>query len=52
MKTYEFSIIASGLDPQARDFQSRFRKGGCKDARVSFQKGCIILAFASAGREL
>jgi predicted DNA-binding transcriptional regulator AlpA len=46
MKTYEFSIIASGLDPQAEDFESRFYKAGCDDATISFQKGHIIIDFA------
>ena len=46
MKTYEFSVIASGLDPQAEDFEARFYEGGCDDATVSFQKGHIILDFA------
>lgn len=46
MKTYEFSIIASGLDPQADDFESRFYDSGCDDALVSFQKGHTIIDFA------
>jgi hypothetical protein len=46
MKTYEFSVIASGLDPSAEDFESRFYDAGCDDATVSFQKGRIILDFA------
>jgi predicted DNA-binding transcriptional regulator AlpA len=46
MKTYEFSVVASGLDPAADDFESRFYEGGCDDALVSFQKGHIILDFA------
>lgn len=46
MKTYEFSIIASGLDPQADDFESRFYDAGCDDALVSFQRGHIIVDFA------
>ena len=46
MKTYEFSIIASGLDPQADDFETRFYDAGCDDATVSFQKGHIIIDFA------
>jgi hypothetical protein len=46
MKTYEFSIIASGLDPEANDFEARFFDAGCDDATVSFQKGLIILDFA------
>lgn len=46
MKTYEFSVIASGLDPRADDFEARFYDGGCDDALVSFQKGHIILDFS------
>ena len=46
MKVFEFSIIASGLDPQADDFEARFYEVGCDDATVSFQKGHIILDFA------
>ena len=46
MKTYEFSIVASGLDPTAEDFEARFYDAGCDDALVSFQKGHIILDFA------
>jgi hypothetical protein len=38
MKTYEFSIIASGLDPRAEGFDSRFYEKGCDDALVSFSK--------------
>lgn len=45
-KMYEFSIIASGLDPRAEDFESRFYGAGCDDATVSFQKGHTILDFA------
>ena len=46
MKMFEFSIIASGLDPKSSDFESRFYSAGCDDATVSFQKGHIILDFA------
>jgi predicted DNA-binding transcriptional regulator AlpA len=46
MKTFEFSIIASGLDPEAEDFETRFLKVGCDDATVAFQKGHIIIDFA------
>jgi hypothetical protein len=46
MKTFEFSIIASGLDPDAEDFESRFYDAGCDDALVAFQKGHIIVDFA------
>jgi hypothetical protein len=46
MKKYEFSIIASGLDPQAENFETRFYDAGCDDATISFQKGHIIVDFA------
>ena len=46
MKVYEFSIIASGLNPQAEDFEARFYEAGCDDALVSFQKGHTIVDFA------
>jgi transcriptional regulator with XRE-family HTH domain len=46
METYEFSIIASGLDPQAEDFETRFYNAGCDDATISFQRGHIIVDFA------
>ena len=46
MKTFEFSIIASGLDPEAEDFEARFYEKGCDDATISFQKGHIIVDFA------
>jgi hypothetical protein len=45
METFEFSIIASGLDPDAADFESRFLDAGCDDATLSFQKGHIIVDF-------
>lgn len=48
MKLYEFSIIASGLDPNAEDFDIRFYEAGCDDATIAFQKGHIIVDF---GRE-
>jgi hypothetical protein len=46
MKTFEFSIIASGLDPNSDDFESRFYDNGCDDALIAFQKGHIIADFA------
>jgi hypothetical protein len=45
MKTFEFSIIASGLDPEAEDFADRLFDAGCDDATLSFQKGHIVLDF-------
>jgi hypothetical protein len=46
MKTHEFAIVASGLDPEADDFEDRFYDAGCDDATISFQKGVIVLDFA------
>jgi hypothetical protein len=40
------SGFASGLNPEARDFEDRFFEAGCDDATISFQKGVIILEFA------
>ncbi|SDF97191.1 helix-turn-helix transcriptional regulator [Thalassobaculum litoreum] len=48
MKMYEFSVIASGLDPQADDFEARFYDNGCDDALVSFQNGHVIIDFTRA----
>lgn len=45
MKTHDFTIIASGLDPEAEDFENRFFEAGCDDATISFQKGVIIAEF-------
>jgi hypothetical protein len=52
MKMHEFSIIASGLDPRADDFETRFINAGCDDATVSFQKGHIIVDFAREAASL
>jgi|SRR5450830_1083887 predicted DNA-binding transcriptional regulator AlpA len=46
MKMHEFSIIASGLNPEAEDFETRFFNAGCDDATISFQKGHIIVDFS------
>ena len=52
MKTHEFSIIASGLNPEAEDFETRFYDAGCNDATISFQKGHIIADFAREAESL
>ena len=46
MKAHEFTIVASGLDPEADDFEDRIYEAGCDDATLSFQKGAIVLEFA------
>ena len=45
MAKFEFTVIASGLDPQADDYEARFYDGACGDATVSFQNGHTILDF-------
>jgi len=46
MKTHEFTIVASGLDPEIDGYEDRFFEAGCDDATLSFQKGVIIAEFA------
>ncbi len=45
MKTFEFTIVASGLNPEDEDFESRFYDAGCDDATISFQRGHVIVDF-------
>lgn len=52
MKTFEFSIIASGVDPEAEDFGDRFYEAGCDDALVAYQKGHVILDFAREAKSI
>lgn len=52
MPVFEFSIIATGLDPQAHDFERRFFEKGADDATVSFQRGLIILDFAREASDI
>ena len=46
MKTHEFTIVASGLDPGMEGYEDRFFEAGCDDATLSFQKGVIIAEFS------
>jgi hypothetical protein len=52
METFEFTVIATGLDPAAEDFEARFFDAGCDDAMVSFQKGHILVDFAREAETL
>ena len=52
MKTFSFTIIASGLDPNASDFEDRFFEAGCDDATIVLQKGAIILEFDREAKNL
>lgn len=46
MRIYEFSLIATGPDPEAEDFEDRFFEAGCDDATISVMRGWIVLNFA------
>ena len=50
MKTHEFTIIASGLDTEADDFENHFYGANCDDATVAVVKGKIVLEFAREAR--
>ncbi|WMT78846.1 hypothetical protein [Bradyrhizobium sp. Ash2021] len=50
MSVFNFTIIASGMDYEADDFEDRFFKAGCDDATISIQKGAIVLEFTREGR--
>ncbi len=46
MATFEFTIVASGIDPEAENFEDTFFEAGCDDATIAFQRGALILEFA------
>src|SRR6266852_1117569 len=50
MKKYNFTIVASGLDPNSADFENRFFEAGCDDATIAFVKGVIVLEFEREAR--
>jgi hypothetical protein len=50
MPKFQLTIIASGLNPEAADFEDHFFEAGCSDATISFQKGAIILEFTREAR--
>lgn len=52
MEMFEFTVIATGLDPEAEDFEVRFFDAGCDDATVSFQKGHILVDFTREAETL
>lgn len=45
MKNHEFTIVASGFDPQDDEFMNRLFEAGCDDASIAFQNGVAILDF-------
>jgi predicted DNA-binding transcriptional regulator AlpA len=46
MKVFEFTIVASGLDPDTDDFEDRLFDAGCDDATIVVKGGAIVLEFA------
>ncbi len=44
MKNFDFTIVASGFDPQGA-YEDALFEAGCDDATVSLQKGVLILEF-------
>src|SRR4051794_5469941 len=51
MKKYNFTIIASGIDPALDDKAvDRLFEAGCDDATVSAQKGLVVLEFDREAR--
>jgi len=46
VETYEFSIIASGINPDEEGFETAFIEAGCDDATLAFQRGVLIIDFA------
>jgi hypothetical protein len=46
MSGHQFTIIATGLDAGADDFEDRFL--ACDDATISFQRGVIVAEFDRA----
>lgn len=50
MQNFQFTIIASGLDHEAEDFEDRFFEAGCDDATIIFSRGAILLEFDRTAR--
>jgi len=51
MKKYNFTLIASGIDPELDENAiNRLYEAGCDDATVSTQKGLIVLEFDREAR--
>lgn len=45
MQSYEFTFIASGVDPESSGLEDRFYEAGCDDATLSFMKGLLAVNF-------
>lgn len=49
---HEFTVVATGLDPEAEDFEDRFFAAACDDATIAVQRGAILLHFARSAPTL
>ena len=49
MSKFEFTVIATGVNPTEDDFEDRFVDAGCDDATIAFQKGLIVIEFDREG---
>jgi len=45
MRSYEFTFIASGVDPESPDLEEKFFEAGCDDATLAFMKGLLAVNF-------
>lgn len=45
MRSYEFTFILSGIDPEAKDIEEKFFDAGCCDATLVFMKGLLAVSF-------
>jgi transcriptional regulator with XRE-family HTH domain len=52
MRTFEFTIVASGLDHRAEGFEDLFYKAGCDDATIAVARGVILVQFAREAEHL
>ncbi|MEW5421403.1 helix-turn-helix transcriptional regulator [Amorphus sp. 3PC139-8] len=52
MKSFSFTIVASGLNPEAEDFEDRFFAAGCDDATISLVRSRILLDFDREAKNL
>jgi len=50
VRIFNFTLIASGLDPTDPSFEERLFEAGCGDATVSFQRGVLIFEFDREAR--
>ncbi|OLF80759.1 hypothetical protein AWH62_14770 [Maricaulis sp. W15] len=45
MSEHEFTLIVSGVDPAAGEFEERFFEAGCDDATLMLHRGAVAVCF-------